>query len=865
MMRAIRSWWLHAVFLLSGVAGLGYQIVWTRMFAVGLGHEVPGMLAVVAAFFGGLALGSFGLDRIVSRSRLPGRWYAGLEVLIGGWGLATIWLIPWANDLAARLMGQSPGPAHHWSVAFLVPALVLLPATTAMGATLPAMDRLVCRLRARGREVGGLYAANTAGALVGTLASAFLLIAALGTAGTVIVLATLNLISAIAVASVPARMERALEDVVDPVPGAPGWPRLAVMLAGTGLLGIGYEMLAVRVMAQVLQNTVYSFASGLSVYLLGTAIGAAAYQAWLRRLPFDRAGPWLVALVSASCALGALVLGEAREIYTSTLAVLGRGFAQGVAAELLLAAAVFGPPTVLMGALFSLLAQSARSGRAGVGTALGLNTVGGMLAPAVFGVLLLPWIGAKWSLVVVAAGYLPLMPLRRAKDALPIVIAAAAIGAAVPADLALVRAPEGGRVVEHREGVLGVVAVVSGPPERPGRDEELYLKVNDKFTMGGTRAGFAERRQGHIPLLLHPDPRRALFLGVGTGTTAAAAASHPGVRADAVELVPEIVELLPRFGAVNEGIGSEAITIYAADARRFVRVASGEPEGGYDVIVADLFHPARDGAGSLYTVEHFRAIRDRLAPGGLFCQWLPLYQLDSDMVAVIARTFLDVFPDCDAYLCDFSVGTPMLGLVGYTERPAHGAGWFDERVTDPALRSELVVRALRDDLTLFGPYLGGPASVARIAGEGPLNTDRLPIVTFRAPRFTYGAASAPRRVLAGVLGAVRPDANAGFGADGSGESAVFTDRLGRYWRARDMYLRGMMLLAEGDQAGAVEMLLRSAETSVDFVLAPKFLVQQAARMAMQDPASATALVDRVLEVRPENIDARRLKAQLRRR
>src|SRR2546430_8201381 len=117
------------------------------------------------------------------------------------------------------------------------------------------------------------------------------------------------------------------------------------------------------------------------------------------------------------------------------------------------------------------------------------------------------------------------------------------------------------------------------------------------------------------------------------------------------------------------------LRLFVADARRFVRVTDAQ----YDVIVADLFHPARDGAGTLYTLEHFRAIRNRLAPGGLFCQWLPLHQLDEEMLRVIVRTFLEVFPDTRAWLLRFNVDTPVLGLIGTLEPTKYPPGWWERR------------------------------------------------------------------------------------------------------------------------------------------------------------------------------------------
>src|ERR1051325_2646006 len=137
---------LYLLFFFSGSAGLGYQMVWSKMFATGLGHELPAVLAVLGAFMGGMALGAWRLDRLLARSRSPGGWYGCLEILIGIWGLLTTLLIPLANQVALPLIGLEPSPLRHWLIAFLLPALVLLPATAAMGATLPAMERFVSPL-----------------------------------------------------------------------------------------------------------------------------------------------------------------------------------------------------------------------------------------------------------------------------------------------------------------------------------------------------------------------------------------------------------------------------------------------------------------------------------------------------------------------------------------------------------------------------------------------------------------------------------------------------------------------------------------------------------------------------------------------
>ncbi|HRY16380.1 MAG TPA: spermidine synthase, partial [Candidatus Competibacteraceae bacterium] len=157
----------------SGFAALGYQIVWTQQSALWLGHESAAVLAVVAAFFGGLAVGALALGPRIDRSLKPARWYAACEVVIGLWSLALAFLMAPVTGWLLNFIGVQPSPARHWLVAFCGTFLLLLPATAAMGATLPAMERVLAQLRRQGANIAALYAANTFGAVLGVLATAF--------------------------------------------------------------------------------------------------------------------------------------------------------------------------------------------------------------------------------------------------------------------------------------------------------------------------------------------------------------------------------------------------------------------------------------------------------------------------------------------------------------------------------------------------------------------------------------------------------------------------------------------------------------------------------------------------------------------
>ena len=847
---------IHSLYLfifLSGVAGLGYEMVWTRMFSLALGHEIVAVLGVVAAFFSGLALGAYSLDGRIRRSRYPGRWYAALELIIGLWSLALILLIPAANGVAASAIGTEAAHARQWLISFGLPFFVLLPATAAMGGTLPAIERLVSRLRRDGWSVGGLYAANTLGAVVGTLGATFWLVPALGFSRTLLGLALVNLVCASGVYLGAARGEAHLPPTRLDIPGLPSSRWLLGAIFVTGLLGIGYEVIVVRVISQVLESTVYTFASVLSVYLLGTALGAALYQRYAPRGAFRGLLAGLLQATALACLLGLGLLWAAESIYSAVRTGLGGGFSASIAGELALALSVFLLPTIAMGATFTHIAQGARD-KTGLGVALGVNTLGAALAPFLFGVLLLPALGSKTTLTLLSLGYLLLIPgsvgLRRLRlAAVPAVTGLALLLS--PTQLRFVTVPTGGDLVDYREGVMATVSVV-----RDAR-EALHLKVNDRFQMGGTTSAYSDRRQAHVPLLLHPDPRRALFLGLGTADTFAAAADYPGLQADGVELVPEIIPLLPYFEATNRvALTSDRLKVHVADARRFVR-ASRER---YDVIVADLFHPARDGAGALYTEEHFRAVSERLAEGGLFCQWLPLYQLDLETLRSIVATYLEVFPQGAAYLAHLSLETPMIGLVSGKPEGGYTADWLAARGQEPALAEALEGLRLNSLYALLGLYLAGGDALGDFAAGAPINRDDHPHVIFQAPGFAYATPEPAHVRLLALVERFRPEGRELLaGGAGAGEAESLR-RLERYWDARNRFLHlGVGVSPRGDVRQMVarigEPLLDLVRLSPDFDVAYRPLLSMARQLSAVDPPATRRLLLALADASPRRLEA----------
>jgi spermidine synthase len=625
-----------------------------------------------------------------------------------------------------------------------------------------------------------------------------------------------------------------------------------LLLAATGLLGIGYEVLVVRALSQIAENTVYTFAILLAVYLIGTTLGAAIYARWLvNRYDAILLRDRLLQMLAAVCLLGTLLFSLADILEARILDSLDPSMGNALGAETLLAGMVFLLPTMLMGALFSHLSTSARADGVAFGRALGINTLGAALSPLLFSVLLVPLLGLKLVLLLVAAGYLALASRKQWTRPVQLVVATATLACIVWApSLQMVTVPAGGRLVAHLNGVMASVSVVE---DSRG---VATLHIDNRQQEGSTATLLADARQGLLPILLHPGPRAALFLGVGTGLTASAATLDPLLQVDAVELVPEVITATTHFAeAAPSAADASRLHLMSADARRFVRTA---PQS-YDVIVADNFHPARSGTGSLYSVEHFALIRNRLAAAGIFCQWLPLHQLDLDTLRSIVHSFMAVYPSGAALLATNSLDTPVVGLIARRD----GKRFDLEQVRARLKRAPsptLEEFGIADELALLGSFVAGPRALARFAADAPLNTDDRPIVAYRAPRITYAPDSSPRDRMIEILHELAVDPAEILSEPVASDGSV---RLRAYWTARNRFIeagRDVRPTADvRDMLSQVrEPLLTVLRISPDFRPAYDPLLRMATALSSVDLDGARSLLGELQHVQPLRPEAGQL-------
>jgi len=393
----------------SGFGALCDQIVWTETCAMGLGHELAATLAVVTAFFGGLAVGAFASAWLMRRGEAR-LWYAGCELLIGGWAWVLSYALRPLDEALSRSLGLSLGWPWQTLILGLGTFFLLLPATAAMGVTLPAMARAVCAdgTDARPGRLSGLYAANTTGAIAGVLASAFFLIPALGAGRTARLSAAVSVVGGLLALLLRRGGGPSTVDARR-APARPAWSSYA-KLAALGFLGVGYQVLVVRVLAQVTESTVYTFAALLALDLLGTAAGSAAWRLWRVRAP-DRAGTSILPFATAGvCLGGAISLRWAPALVGLVHGALGESVVAALGAELAPGLAALGLPALFMGALFCRELERSQGTGLDVGKALALNTAASALAPAWWGVGAGVALGSTVALGVLSLGYLLLVP-----------------------------------------------------------------------------------------------------------------------------------------------------------------------------------------------------------------------------------------------------------------------------------------------------------------------------------------------------------------------------------------------------------------------------------------------------------------------
>lgn len=739
---------IYALFFLSGVAALLYQVVWTKQLANQFGVTAHAISTTVSVFMLGLALGSWLFGRAADRVKRPLVGYLLLELGIGASALASLALLRGVERLlASSWLPELSGPgfaALRTAGTFLV---LILPSLL-MGGTLPMLAKeLVASGGEAGRRVGRLYAVNALGGAAGCLLAGFATIGWLGLRGSILAGAALNaLAAALAYALVrrpalPAGSDPARPEPAEAHAARPSTRMLAALfLAGLG--GLAVEVVWTRMLLLNLGSTAQSFAAMLAVYLFGLALGSLATSRIADRVDPVRGYGLTLALVGMSIVLcmalwATLHPGSqdaARWIVDRLPRPLRGNAAFRLAICLLQCSLLLLLPTLLMGCAVPFAARCfgrivPEAGRR-LGTAFTLNALGSMMGPLLCGFWWLPSLGVQRTLLLcgaipIATGAVLALPSLRGgrRWALAGISLAFLLGSwGIPADFALARTEQRttGKLLHAEEDISGSVAVVE---VRAGAERFRQLMVG---TTSMISDGFSCRRYtrllGHLPMLLHHDPRDAMVICLGSGMTLSAVAAHPDVTSiDCAELSPGVVRAARGwFGEANGGVlGDPRVRVIVNDGRTQLLVSRKR----YDVITLEPPPPYNDGVASLYSREFYELCRSRLRPGGMVSQWIPYHGASLPQIRSLVATMQAVFPHTT--LWELFDGREYC-VIGRLDDSAIPFERTVARLSRPAVLSHLGEVGIRRPEDLFACFVAGPRGVAAFAAGASLVTDDLP-------------------------------------------------------------------------------------------------------------------------------------------
>jgi spermidine synthase len=734
---------LLILFFASGCAALIYEIVWFYLVELIVGASSISVAVLLASFMGGMALGSALLPRLVSNRWHPLKVVACLELGIGAIGLSMPFLLPLVQEGYVAVAGVGAGTI---ALRAAVCALVLIPPTLLMGATLPAVSRWTASIPDGAATVGLLYMANITGGAVGTAVAGFYLLRVFDTIVASVVAASLNGIVAIGVWAL-ARGERWSPFVSD-VPGssialAPGdgTARLIYTVAAlSGFTALGAEVVWTRQMSLLFGASVYTFSLILAIFLAGLGGGSVIGASIARRSPSPARALAICQMFLVACiawAAWAIVNLLPRWQPTTTFLpdVRSAPFL-AFAFDALRGTAAFGPATLCWGASFPLaiaaVAMRDDPGRS-VARVNAINTVGalaGALGLTLVGIPMLGSTHAQQALIVSAGLSAALLVLRTpgawvtAATLIAATIAAVMVVPPVPAALiAYGRSVDSWSSIKRflyvAEGATASVAVTEGTGG--ARQFHIAGKVEASDMDLDMRL---ERMLGHVPALIHGSPRRVLVVGNGAGVTAGALAAYPDIERIVICEIEPVVPASARayFGDVNEHVLDDPrVTVVYDDGRHFLQTT----DEAFDLITTDPIHPWVRGAATLYSLEYLQLVRARLAPGGVVTQWVPLYETDAASVKSQLATFAEVFPDMTLWNPDILEEGYDLVVLGRTSDTA-----IDERQltvamqTRPSVVRSMTQVSLPNVAALLGTYAGRAHDLAPWLADAQINRER---------------------------------------------------------------------------------------------------------------------------------------------
>lgn len=741
------------LFVLSGISGLIYQVIWARKLQVAFGVNLFAIAAVLAAYFLGMALGSWLGGKFSDRTKRPLIIYALLEV---GIGITALAVTPFVDQLNVVLQPFSELLNSHFyllqAARFLLTLIVLIIPTTLLGATVPFMNRgVVDRDSHMGSRIATLYAANTLGAVVGVLVSGFYLIERIGLTHTAQLAAAVSILVGLFALWVsklvyPRRLTREPEPHSEAVSLNRAARVVLPVMGLSGALGLSLEVLWTRLLIQGIGSTAYVFSIVLALFLIGIALGSYIVR---RRVDHWQDLYTALALSQALAALftllGVPVLNWVMPALVSALmGLFGLNVEQAFFQTWALwATGALLPATIALGAAIPIAARLITDSRHSIGRSMGrlyaINTYGGVVGSLCTGFLLLPVMGVYWSITVISALYLMaavVLVLQSSADktigkrsAKTAVVLSLLVWFVLPPNLVRDRITNytTGEIISYQEDYYGSILVTE---EGDGEKYKRLLVNGTSYSGTGAYAVRYMRLQGHLPVFMSQAPlKNSLVICLGVGLTAGAITTHPDTELTVVELSRAIVGLSDLFADVNENVHlNPDVKLVTDDGRNYL---VRNPDKRFDVITLEPPPPVLAGMANLYSLDFYELAKRHLSDDGVVVQWIPLHTQSNEDTRMLIATFLKVFPNASLWWTE-SGETLILGRM--SDAPI-ALGHFQESMSNAEVARSLKEIGIINPEQLAAHFLLDPEGLKAFTGNTGVMSDEFPIIEYRVPIF----------------------------------------------------------------------------------------------------------------------------------
>lgn len=890
-------------FFLSGAAGLIYQVAWSKALGLIFGHTAYAIATVLAVFMGGVASGSAFFGRWSKSRAEPIALYSRVEFFAGVTGALSLLGLAGVRSLYVAVYSHiSQLPGLLLALRFFGVAAVLFIPTFLMGGTLPILVYGLTKSRAElAARVSQLYWVNTLGALAGTLLAGFVLLPLLGlrlTVGVAVVLCVSASLLARRIKSeseiLPnrGREKTTAKVLVHPLPQHATQRFLLILFTVVGATAFVYEVAWTRLLTVEIGSSTYAFTLILAAFLAGTVIGSALFQRVSARAvsiaTFASTQTWVGIAALAALVLFRWLPSVIPPLLRSTEQTFGgMVLAQAVTCSLtvLPMATVFGFnfPAVLV-----LLGETTDAGAGGasvIGKAYAANTVGAIGGSLVTGFVLVPSLGSFRVIVAAAAVNLLLAvaldwswPVKRIRslavsfaclvmafligfssyfrDPSLLSLSAALYGNTFRGRLTLEEIAATNDLVFSTEGVNDSIAVIHS-------DNYEALRVNGKVD-ASTGDARTQLLLGHLGAAFHPAPRRVLVVGFGSGMTVSALARYPDVESiECIEIEPAVIRAAPYLASLNRGVLKDPrVHVIFDDARNFLLTSRAK----YDLIISEPSNPWIAGIASLFTDEFYAAVRERLAPGGIFVQWVQAYSLATDDLRMIVATLTPHFPEVTLWRGE----GPDLLLLGRTETAPFRFARLRRFWKNEALKNDFALMEVRQPEGLTAYFLLDDAAVRKLGQASVLNTDDRTLLEYHAPitLLARDLFTANQEMIAQLRTAALPanldSSEIGKALEAGAQTALDLNDTANAQRfvaalktqpdsAASEIARGRLALAQGNLGGAESDFEATLKFDASSLEALHWLAIAEHRSGEKD--KARLLVDKVLENHPDNLTA----------